>query len=199
MPPVVAYFLDMIHLGSNYNSDASHDSEELKLDVDEVPIGMCAWGDRVGKLSADECMQVLAEYEDEADDEEDVPETESDAQTEVHTTRFIKNIRDKVKRAGEAIRKGAKGAVKGVKRTGNKIVNGVKHTVRRVSEVCKRNPSMCRKVAQYGIHIIRGKHPYPPYPPYPRYPPHRPYPPFIPRPIGWPHIRRNSVYGYRHN
>ncbi|PXF41725.1 hypothetical protein BWQ96_08555 [Gracilariopsis chorda] len=157
VPPAVAYCLDMMHLGSNYNSDGSQESAELQHDVDEVPIGMCAWGDWVGKLSADECMQVLAEYEDEDDEDDDVPETGNEAETEVHTTRIFKKIKRGLKKIGKKISKGAKKVAKGVNRAGKKIAKGVKRTVRKVTKFCKRNPKVCKKVAEYGIKIIRGK------------------------------------------
>lgn len=68
VPPVVAYCLDMIHLGNNYK--ASQGSGKLQKYVEQVPVGMCAWGDWAGRIPSNLCVQVLIEYAAAAEDED---------------------------------------------------------------------------------------------------------------------------------
>lgn len=98
VPPKVAYCFDMLRLGSNHDSKSSAESKELQEDMDQVPIGMCSWGDWAGKISADECMKALEEFKggnDDDDNEDEVATTDGDdgANNTVRPYIWVRRIR----------------------------------------------------------------------------------------------------------
>lgn len=139
VPSLVAYCLDLVHLGAEYEPPSA-EVEELKHDVEEAPFGMCAWGHWNGKATVEDCMKVLDEYADDDDEEEEV-ETEIDP-----SGRFFKKIKKAFKKVGKKIKKGFK-----------KVVRGVRKVVRKVSKFCRKNKKVCEAAVEIGKKILAGK------------------------------------------
>lgn len=143
VPPVVAYCLDMIHLGSNLKAYSSQRGEQLQKDVNEVPIGMCAWGDWVGKLSAVECVQVLKQYA--AVQEEEQRKTNDEPLVDELDTsnRFLRRFR-------RGFKKFARKIGKRVKRSSRRVGR----TVRKVAKFCKKRKLICEGATEVGIALL---------------------------------------------
>ncbi|PXF42025.1 hypothetical protein BWQ96_08234 [Gracilariopsis chorda] len=142
VPPVVAYCLDMIHLGSNFKTYSSQRSGELQQDVDEVPVGMCAWGDWAGKLSANECVVVLKEYAAAEEEEDGIKASDPDTDALETTNRFLpfrRGFRKFVKKVGKRVKKS-------VKRVGR--------TVRKVARFCRKRKLICEGATELGIALL---------------------------------------------
>lgn len=176
VPSLVAYCLDVMKLGSLYDTDdaGTPTLTELQTDVADVPMGSCSWADFAETVSAEDCIKALEEYSanDHDDDEEDVEIESSD--------RFIKKLGKKIKKAakkvGKAVKKGVKKVGKGIKKAAKEIKKGAK----KVAKFCSKNKGLCKKVVEIGKDILTGGKPTdgrtPPFNPnsphFPNHPPH---------------------------
>ncbi|PXF42483.1 hypothetical protein BWQ96_07792 [Gracilariopsis chorda] len=143
VPPVVAYCLDLIHLGNNLQTNSSRGNRELQQLVEEVPLGMCAWGDWAGKVAADVCVQVLIEYAAAEEEEEGLSDVENDTNTVETTSRFFRWFT-----------RGSKQFVKSFGRRAKKSTDRVGRTVRRVAKVCRRRNAICEGVTELGVNLL---------------------------------------------
>ncbi|KAI0562788.1 hypothetical protein FGB62_53g04 [Gracilaria domingensis] len=146
VPPVVSYCLDLLHLGAGYEPPTA-EVVELQHDVEEVPLGMCSWGDWAGTASVEDCMKILAVY---ADMDEETEEIDIELET---TGRFFKKIKKAIKKVGKKIKKGVKKVAKGVK----KVAKGVKKVVKKVGKFCKKNPDICEAAVEIGKGLLGGE------------------------------------------
>lgn len=190
VPSLIAYCLDVMKMGSFYDSaDAGTPSlQELQNDVADIPMGSCSWADFPEKITAEDCIKALEDYAASEDDEEEIEKTD----------RFLKKIKKAAKKVKKAIKKGAKKVKKAVKKGAKKVGKGLKKVgkglekvgkeiergAKKIGKFCSKNKELCKKAAEIGKQIINGEHPNPgPTPPYnpnfPQFPNHHgpfPYP-----------------------
>nr|BAK20042.1 hypothetical protein [Gracilariopsis andersonii] len=143
VPPVVAYCLDMVHLGSNINKNSSQSNGELQHDVEEIPVGMCAWGDWAGKVSAKQCVQILKEYAAAEEEEKRLRDRQNDTETTKTSSRFFR-----------LFGLGFSSFFKSRRRGGNRSARRVGSTVRRVARSCGKISFICESAADMGIGLL---------------------------------------------